>query len=629
MYMKKIIFIDDDIKLLSKDPRVKYIDSYSIRFTLEFRQQLYDKAYPNFSISTVRATFKELNFNYIFNWKIYQSLSNNFKLRRPCSAANSELYKFKDTISIDKTYDSFLITTGKFKKNNGGISVSDELLEELNVVYPEISVKDYLKKIGLDVNRIGYNRIYRIQKELKEYTHRKITLSEEQISYLNNHPYIQKVNKAQFSFKDNFYQESQKFKHLNINDILKIFEIDPNWINYPRKANIKYHINSFIPKEVETLKTNPTLLIKIEKNKIGVLSKMVDDSFKYVKSNIAKYSCNQRKEICNMIKDISLIDGCFFTVRELLDKMGISKSSYYSILKKDDYGSYDARKNELDLIDKAKIEEVISSNKYPKGNRMIYMLLDKNGYHMSRSKINRLCKKFDIKCDVRKHNKSRQATRELLKRNCKENLVKRRFRLCKPKDIILTDVSYLKCGCGTIYLSAIKDACSGKVKLLVSEYNDLTLALNTLDHIPTVEDGNIRIAHSDQGFQYLTDSYQNKLKKLGYSQSMSKRGNCWDNAPQESFFGHMKDEIDFKLCKSFDEVSKEIEKYEYYYNYQRPQWTRNMMTPVEYEEYINSLSEIEYQEYYDKELKKYNVMMENAKIKAIKRGKDMGINSSI
>ena len=71
--------------------------------------------------------------------------------------------------------------------------------------------------------------------------------------------------------------------------------------------------------------------------------------------------------------------------------------------------------------------------------------------------------------------------------------------------------------------------------------------------------------------------------------------------------------------------NKEVKEYEYYYNYQRPQWTRKMMTPIEYEKCINSLNENEYQEYYDKELKKYNIMMEAAKKKAIMRSKDIGI----
>jgi len=72
------------------------------------------------------------------------------------------------------------------------------------------------------------------------------------------------------------------------------------------------------------------------------------------------------------------------------------------------------------------------------------------------------------------------------------------------------------------------------------------------------------------------------------NQSMSRKANCIDNAPIESFFGHMKDELDYKSCRSFSELFLKIEKYMKYYNYERKQWTRNRMAPVEYREYLLS-----------------------------------------
>ena len=623
--MKKINFTNEEIELLSKDPRVKYVDQSSIRFTLEFRQQLYDEIYPNITNYSLRNVIKKFGINVNFGSKFYSHLVEMFKKHRPCGAKNQVLYSSLGASSADKTYDEYLLSTGKFKKSKKGISPTNELLEEIYRVYTSISVDAYLSGLGLDINRIGYQRIHYIQKKIESPTPREVYFNDNQISYLKKHPYIKKINNKQISFKDNFYSEAIKFKHLHINEILDIFEIPFNWINYSRKNNIYYRITSFKSIDLLPLNSNIDILIKIEKNKIDVLNKMVNDNFNDIKNNIKTFTCSQRKIICNMVNEISKYDNCCYKIKELLNKVGISKTSYYSILKNDNYGSYEMRKNDLDIKDKTIIENVISANKYPKGNRMIFMLLNRAGHHMSRNKIYRLCKKFNIKCNVRKSNASRQVMNDLLKRNCKPNLVKRKFKLSKPGDITLTDVSYLKCECGTIYLSAIKDACTGKVKLVVSELNDLNLALNTLDNISKNESCEDKLFHSDQGTLYLSDKFQEKLKNLGYTQSMSKRGNCWDNAPQESFFGHMKDEVDFSLCTSFLEVEKEINDYEYYYNYQRPQWDRLMMTPVEYEQYIMSLTESEYNAYYNKELIKYNEMMENAKIKAINRAKDMGI----
>lgn len=105
---------------------------------------------------------------------------------------------------------------------------------------------------------------------------------------------------------------------------------------------------------------------------------------------------------------------------------------------------------------------------------------------------------------------------------------------------------------------------------------------------------------------------------------MSRRGNCWDNSSQESYFGHMKDECDFSKCSTPEDVKKKVDEYIYYYNYERPQWTRNKMTPVDYENYLNSMSEGEYSEYMEIEQEKYDKMMEKAGIKALKRAVELG-----
>ena len=76
---------------------------------------------------------------------------------------------------------------------------------------------------------------------------------------------------------------------------------------------------------------------------------------------------------------------------------------------------------------------------------------------------------------------------------------------------------------------------------------------------------------------------------MGCIQSMSRKGNCLDNAPTESFFGHMKDEIDTRECKTFEELEKYIDLQIYYYNTERPQWTRKKMTPVEYRNHLLGL----------------------------------------
>lgn len=232
-------------------------------------------------------------------------------------------------------------------------------------------------------------------------------------------------------------------------------------------------------------------------------------------------------------------------------------------------------------------------------------------------------KKFGCTCTIRKERTELKVSKEKLKANKKSNLLKRRFSLARPNEVLLTDVSYLKYEFNkTEYLSCIKDAVTGRiVNHITSSSNDLKMAMDTIKNLkPTKK----CLFHSDQGTLYFNDAFQKKLERLGYEQSMSRRGNCWDNSSQESYFGHMKDECDFSKCSTPEDVKQEVDNYVDYYNNDRPQWTRNKMTPVSYEKYLNSLSDAEYAKYMENEQIKYDKMMEKAGQKALKRAVEYG-----
>lgn len=98
------------------------------------------------------------------------------------------------------------------------------------------------------------------------------------------------------------------------------------------------------------------------------------------------------------------------------------------------------------------------------------------------------------------------------------------------------------------------------------------------------------IIHSDQGCHYTSCSFIQLVKDKGLRQSMSRRGNCWDNAPQESFFGHMKDQIEHRLkeCTDFSDVKIIIDDWMDYYNNERYQWELAKLSPNEYYEYVTT-----------------------------------------
>ena len=98
------------------------------------------------------------------------------------------------------------------------------------------------------------------------------------------------------------------------------------------------------------------------------------------------------------------------------------------------------------------------------------------------------------------------------------------------------------------------------------------------------------IIHSDQGFHYTSIAFRELVKNKKIRQSMSRKGNCWDNAPQESFFGHMKDEIRelLKECESFEDVKRLLDDQIHYYNTERYQWNLAKLSPNEYYQYVTT-----------------------------------------
>lgn len=628
--MKNKHFMSEQIEYYSKDSRVKYIDEYRLILTLEFRKKLYEECNGNYTASRLKEILEENNFKVKgihYHW--FHDLLKEFKKRKPCGAKNNILYQYDGVTSIDKSYDEFLLSTGKFIKSRKGIKFGTEFIQEVYSVYPDITIEEYIKSLGFDIDRIGYQRIYNLKKMLDGETPINDKIDDTSINILKLNPYVKRVNSKQFSLKDNFFNEAIYFSHRNISDVLRIFEIDPLLVPINSKNRIKYVLSHWMYKACKDLTYNYELLVKIEKNKYNELLKIVNLAFDTT-NNYLKY-CNksEKKEIIELINNFDYSSKCSYTKKYIREKIGVSKTSFYSIINDANYGKHDAdvlvkEKDEIEAIRK-----VIEYKGFKKGSRLIYSLLPKlTGISIGRTKILKLCRKANLTSTIRTKNVSRRAANKILEENVKPNLVKRKFKLCKPGDITLTDVSYLKHLDSNIYLSALKDSCSGMVKLICSENNNLDLVNDTINLLDNNDSNSPKIFHSDQGVLYLNPTFQLKLKEMGYLQSMSKRGNCWDNSSMESFFGHFKDECDFSTCNTLDDLIKLLKEYEYYYNYERVQWSRNKMTPYEFKNYINNMTDEEYKLYYDKELAKYNEMMTKAAEKAIKRAKDIGIESN-
>lgn len=621
MYMSKNKrFSKEEIDALSKSPYVKNIRENRLTFTYEFRCIVYDRWIVNPGLPELRKILESFGFSRsllgsTFSKKMhYRFISNG----RP-SRGKNKIFKV-NAQNIDKYDDSFLIDSGVFIKSGRGVQFTSEFIDQVYKEYPAVSIESKLESYGLTPEKVGYQRIYMLKKVLEGVNPRDEKFDSDIINKYIHHPYVQRCTSKQFYLKSRFYNEAYRFKELPVDEVLGIFEINGSDLPVGVCNRIKYKLNNWNIESLDNIDAvDLNFKLRVQYNKMRALEKLSLMYFNRLRNNLPHYTFEQKKVLCTWIKELPH-DRYDYSIQSILKKIGLSRSSYYSILSNDNYGM----KDKQDEIDFQCIKKVMDYKGFKKGSRTIYMMLPGMcGVHFGRAKILRLMKKYGCVCAVRKERPELKTYKENLKNNRKPNLLKRRFRLARPNEILLTDVSYLKYSTNkTEYFSCIKDAVTGKiVNHVTSSANDLNLAKATIACLDSAEN---TLFHSDQGILYFNDVFQNKLKELGYEQSMSRRGNCWDNSSQESYFGHMKDECDFSKCSTPEDVKKKVDEYIYYYNYERPQWSRNKMTPVDYEKYLYSMSDSEYSEYMEIEQEKYDKMMEKAGIKALKRAVELG-----
>lgn len=296
------------------------------------------------------------------------------------------------------------------------------------------------------------------------------------------------------------------------------------------------------------------------------------------------------KEKFRLIQEMILRNNNELNITWLCETAEVSRSGYYNWI------NSKGKRNEKYAIDKADFDLILEAYQhrgYDKGRRGIYMQLLHMGVRMNQKKISRLMKKFNLLCPIRKANPYRRMAKAIRTDAISDNLVQREFSGHGAGKVLLTDITYLfyNHGCKA-YLSVIKDACTKQVLAYVpSESLEVDFVLETINILIKNHQKFLQtdaILHSDQGFHYTCISFRQLLKDKKLRQSMSRRGNCWDNAPQESFFGHMKDEIHLDRCTTYEELCAEISNYMDYYNNERYQWELAKLSPNQYAEYLRT-----------------------------------------
>lgn len=264
----------------------------------------------------------------------------------------------------------------------------------------------------------------------------------------------------------------------------------------------------------------------------------------------------------------------------MLEAMGLSKSTYYYEIGKTD------KVQERNIDVSSEIVAIFNENKGRYGVRRVHQALLKRGFQVNHKRVQRIMNQLGLagKRPKEKYHSYRGEVGKVA-----DNIVNRDFSTEKPLEKWTTDVSQFSLPWGKCYISPILDMNTNEI----ISYN-LSLSPNmeqikdmlnkAFERFPSV---NGLIMHSDQGWQYQHATYRNELRKHGVVQSMSRKGNCYDNCIMETFFGRLKNEMFYGFEKeytSFESFSRAIDEYIDYYNNRRIQAKTKWMPPSKFRE---------------------------------------------
>ena len=261
-----------------------------------------------------------------------------------------------------------------------------------------------------------------------------------------------------------------------------------------------------------------------------------------------------------------------YSISEMCRFFDVSRSGYYDYVKRMGIHAKD-----LPLAEKIKECQIKNGKTY--GYRRVHIWLEKQGIHHDPKTILRVMQKYNLLSVIRR--KRYRNYGEHIHRY--PNLLNRDFKADRPNQKWVTDISYIKTGQGTLYLSVIRDLYDNSiVAYKTGTEQNVNLVLRTIKAAKRKEKITAELQlHSDQGFQYTSQAYFNLTKSYGIIPSMSRRGNPYDNAMAENFFSILKTECIYRTkLRTYEEASLLIGQYIHFYNNERIQ-LKTKLTPQE------------------------------------------------
>jgi putative transposase len=258
--------------------------------------------------------------------------------------------------------------------------------------------------------------------------------------------------------------------------------------------------------------------------------------------------------------------------------MGVSRSAYFAWVKRMDRPDPDQERMQL-------VIEAYESSRKIYGYRRIQIWIEREyGVQINHKTVLRLMRKRNIRSVARKRNPYRLIQNQYGSIHTYPNLMRQNFKAKQPNEKWGTDITYIHTKQGFVYLAVIKDFFDGTILgHALSRDNSIRMVLQAVhaaaNAVPS-PDG--VIIQSDQGSQFQSTAYHSLTSQLGIIPSMSRKGNCLDNAPTESFFSQLKEEfIRHIKIKDFQDAVQLVDDYIHFYNHDRIQ-LKTKLTPLEF-----------------------------------------------
>lgn len=627
-------YSQSDIDFFMQFPSVfKSVRADRLSFTYEFRTRVWEAGNGSPTSQDVRNQLRAVSGSDELARRIKRKpighLASHIRRNGKPENGSSAITDVRSCLKADSEYSHWMMEKGFLKlAKNGKFAFTDNLrLIVLNRPEP-LTAEQALEQVGIDLSKFGYQRLQTLIRETEGgKPHRSSEeLNDSDRTELIQSPFISSVTSNQIRYRKCFDEWSEKLRDsLSVDEILNLFSLHSDRLSPSAllrlTQRIRYHhLNRNTASDLPELPGGAEYQVHFLSRYYQILKSRLDNGFETARSLWPRMKSSEKRQICQIIRTgIRPEDG--FSLSSLLKASGIPRSSWYRLTGSEPGLDRSLKREQRDKEDLEAIREIVNYKGFKKGSRQIRLQFQNaTGRTISLTRLRRLMRENGLECDIRTKSPIGATAKRMLRENTKPNLLRRRFRLNRPGEVFLTDVSYLDYGPvleNRAYLSAIKDPSSGKIHaLLVSDSQDAALGAATLECLP---DSDLSLFHSDQGTLYLNPTFQAQLASKGYEQSMSRRGNCWDNSSMESFFGHFKDECPYRSCQSLEELRCLVSEYAIYYNTERPQPARNNMTPDEFEKYLNRMTEEQWDDYLQTETVKYNKMLEKAAQSAIER----------